>query len=355
MTTRKIISVLLLSALLSCAAGSALCETAEPDYYRIGLEVTGLMGEIVDSDAYLSFLTRPEMYDEIRERVNTHDYGSPAAVYSVSLSDYDAVLEEMFCRDPDSREKWDSLSPALQEQLRARLSLPALLAVANARAGTAYISLFSVSNAFVRNETLTGEKSLYYLYFFERGAPILVSFGYHTASGQFLSVPGEYRDSPEDIRADLALPGLELAPVTAADPAADPAENLASFGVSLEEALGKMGLSIKEHLPAAFFSGMVSKYETADITGDGCTDLCTCLTWGSGMVRTDLAVYDPLNEDLYILDGYNYDYLIDRVEGGRLVVVKEGPHGYGDPVTKTYGTVKLENRELIFVPDAEGR
>ena len=90
-----------------------------------------------------------------------------------------------------------------------------------------------------------------------------------------------------------------------------------------------------------------------DITGDGFPDLFTNDTWGSGMVRTDLIVYDPVDEKLYVLDGYDYDYLIDRIEKGRIVIVKEGPNGYGDPVTKTYGTVKPENGKLIFIPDPE--
>lgn len=71
------------------------------------------------------------------------------------------------------------------------------------------------------------------------------------------------------------------------------------------------------------------------------------------MVRTDLVVYDPLNEDLYVLDGYSYDYLIDHVEEGRIVIVKKGPRDYGDPVAKIYGTVKLENRQLVFSADPE--
>ena len=82
-------------------------------------------------------------------------------------------------------------------------------------------------------------------------------------------------------------------------------------------------------------------------------ELFTNVTWGSGMVRTDLVVYDPVSEALYVLDGYNYDYIIEYVEDNRIVIGKEGPHGYGDPVTKTYGTVKLENGNLIFIPDAE--
>ena len=71
------------------------------------------------------------------------------------------------------------------------------------------------------------------------------------------------------------------------------------------------------------------------------------------MVRIDLVVYDPRNDDLYVLYGYNYDYRIDHLEKGRIVIVKEGPHGYNDPITKIYGTVKLMNRQLIFIADSE--
>ena len=35
---------------------------------------------------------------------------------------------------------------------------------------------------------------------------------------------------------------------------------------------------------------------------------------GKRVVRTDLIVYDPVQEELYVLDGYNYDYLIDHAE-----------------------------------------
>ena len=54
-----------------------------------------------------------------------------------------------------------------------------------------------------------------------------------------------------------------------------------------------------------------------------------------------------------MLDGYNYDYLIDRVTEDRIVIIEKGPNGYNDPVTETYGTVKLENRKLVFIPDTE--
>jgi len=120
----------------------------------------------------------------------------------------------------------------------------------------------------------------------------------------------------------------------------------------IEVAVREMGQAIGEQIPAS--GRMLYPYfELFDITGDGCADLFTCVTWGSGMVRTDLVVYDPIEKALYILDGYNYDYTIDRVEENRIVIAMEGPHGYNDPVLKTYGTVSLEDGKLIFVPDSE--
>ena len=125
----------------------------------------------------------------------------------------------------------------------------------------------------------------------------------------------------------------------------------------LKEAIIKMNQAVNGQLPPSVrlpFAGS-EKPDLAlyDLTGDGTPELFTNVTWGSGMVRTDLVVYDPVEENLYVLDGYDYDYLIDKVEKDRIVIVKEGPHGYGDPVTKTYGTVKPENGKLIFIPDPE--
>ena len=125
----------------------------------------------------------------------------------------------------------------------------------------------------------------------------------------------------------------------------------------LQEAITKMTQAMNERLPPSARMSFAGPAQTDialyDITGDGSPDLFTNDTWGSGMVRTDLIVYDPVEENLYVLDGYNDDYLIDTVEKGRIVIVEEGPHGYGDPVTKTYGTVILENGKLVFIPDAE--
>ena len=137
-----------------------------------------------------------------------------------------------------------------------------------------------------------------------------------------------------------------------AEPGAPSAGNLADFGIDPEEAHRKMNQLIGERIPPSGRFGS-DRYEMFDITGDGCAELFKCVTWGSGMVRTDLIVYDPIQDELYVLDGYNYDYLIDRVEEDRIVIVEKGPNGYNDPITETYGTVKLENRKLVFIPETE--
>jgi len=88
-----------------------------------------------------------------------------------------------------------------------------------------------------------------------------------------------------------------------------------------------------------------------DVTGDGCVDLVTGRMFGSGMVRHEVVVMDPLSHEIYILDGYDYDYGVTDVTADRLTVEKSGPNGYNKPITKTLGTIKLEDGLLVFVPD----
>lgn len=134
------------------------------------------------------------------------------------------------------------------------------------------------------------------------------------------------------------------------DPAAE------SESIDIDEAAWEMGQAIREQMPPAFYPNPAQQgFELFDVTGDGCADLCTCVTWGSGMVRTDLVVYDPAVKSLYVLDGYNYSYLIDHVEEDRIVIAMKGPYGSENPILTTFGTVKTEDGRIVFVPDSEAR
>lgn len=153
-----------------------------------------------------------------------------------------------------------------------------------------------------------------------------------------------------------------LASVSTAESAmvtGDYSENPVSESIDIDEAAKEMNQAIGEQIPPSgrmlFHDPMRPDFELFDVTGDGCPDLCRCVTWGSGMVRTDLVVYDPVEKKLYVLDGYNYNYLIDHVEEDRIVIVMEGPYGYNEPLVKTFGTVKTEDGRLVFVPDSEAQ
>ena len=63
----------------------------------------------------------------------------------------------------------------------------------------------------IAESCLTEENNVSYLYLFEKGTPILVTFGYHTATGMFVFIPAESRESAESLKA--VLPFVEITPV----------------------------------------------------------------------------------------------------------------------------------------------
>ena len=204
----KKLFVLVMALALLLGISPACAE--EPDYYRIGLEAAGLLDEIVNSDVYLSLtLVMNDRLEAVREAVNTHDYDSPVAVYEVRLDDVRGFVESSL--DPENKAQWDSLPDRLQEQVLLRMGVQTFIARLNSMSGAEYISFASAANAVLRKEELTGEKAVYYLYIFEKGTPVLVSFGYHSAAASFVFIPEESRGSLSGIREALGY--FEVEPV----------------------------------------------------------------------------------------------------------------------------------------------
>ena len=125
--------------------------------------------------------------------------------------------------------------------------------------------------------------------------------------------------------------------------AEDAEQNLAQYGLNPQDILlEKIKFLPDENAIRYPFSREERPfYLWFDVTGDGCVDLCTERMFGSGMVRIQLSVYDPLNQKTYILDGYDHYFLLDSITDGRIIINKKGPYGYGEPVTVTRGTVIL--------------
>ncbi|MBR0266630.1 MAG: hypothetical protein IJQ71_04235 [Clostridia bacterium] len=132
-------------------------------------------------------------------------------------------------------------------------------------------------------------------------------------------------------------------------------ENLAAHGFSAEEIILQQIRFIPDGTEIRFpiTENPRPLYLWFDVTGDGCVDFCSTRMFGSGMVRTEMTVYDPVLQKKYILDGYNYNFLPDSVTEDRLVVIKNGPHGYGEPIFDVRGTVILVDDLLLFVADPE--
>ena len=152
----------------------------------------------------------------------------------------------------------------------------------------------------------------------------------------------------------ILLGAVCFSAASAEDVFAGGVKNLEEHGLSLEEVTEDYHKSMKG------FSFAVSwdkdgrpLFTLFDVTGDGCVDLCHNRMFGSGMVRIDLDVYDPVCRKKHVLDGYNYDFRISGVSGDRLRVVREGPHGYGDPVTQIEGMLLFAADRLLFAAESE--
>lgn len=89
-----------------------------------------------------------------------------------------------------------------------------------------------------------------------------------------------------------------------------------------------------------------------DVTGDGYPDLCTNLTRGSGIISTDIVVYDPVCQKGYVLsDRGEFDYYIQGVENGEIKVLKRQnyPLSLDDELDEFQGVLGFEDDALIFL------
>ena len=179
-------SIVILACLLiltMTACGQSRNSDNEETLFDFGIEVTKTMQEMVYSDEYISLYTTVEFEDEI-VKFQATDYDSPIAVYSVEIPNAKDVLSKLGSENIDD---YDKLSDNLREQLEHRVSFSSIISSINAQSGTNTMALCSLLTATKYDKDLELDKSIAYLYVFENGVPIAVTFtksGY--ANGQFL-------------------------------------------------------------------------------------------------------------------------------------------------------------------------
>ncbi len=172
-----------LLALFMTACGKSHNSHNEEALFDLGIEVTKTMQEMVYSDAYISLYTAIEFEDEI-VKFQATDYDSPIAVYSVEIPRAKDVLSKL---GSENIEEYDKLSDNLKEQLDHRVSFSSIISSINAQRGTNTMALCSLLTATKYDKDIGLDENIAYLYVFEKGIPIVVTFtnsGY--ANGQFL-------------------------------------------------------------------------------------------------------------------------------------------------------------------------
>lgn len=172
-----------LLALTMTACGKNHNSHNEEALFDLGIEVTKTMQEMVYSDEYISLYTAIEFEDEI-VKFQATDYDSPIAVYSVEMPNVKDVLSKL---GSENIEDYDKLSDNLKEQLDHRVSFSSIISSINAQSGTNAMALCSLLTATKYDKDVELDKNITYLYVFEEGIPIAVTFtksGY--ANGQFL-------------------------------------------------------------------------------------------------------------------------------------------------------------------------
>jgi len=181
--------LLCLFAAFCLAVGLTACgSTAESDLLDTGREMVAVMKEMLGSEAYAAMLGATTLGD-LQEQVDTHDYDSPVAVYRIDPPDAETLLT--YVGGTDATEHWGDLSDTLKEQLKNRLSFSNIISVLNGRAGSKQVAFASLYLATKQDASLKVERSVVYLFTFEEGTPIAVTFNEGSVSGQFLFLEAE--------------------------------------------------------------------------------------------------------------------------------------------------------------------
>ena len=184
-----------------------------PDFYESGLKITNILDQMVRNRSFLDlFMSSTDNMEIIDKTFNTGDYDKPVAVYRLNQANMENWIKSMM--DDAELDLFNSLSPDLQEQLLVRIKGTSYIAsIINAKKGVTIVALTGALQAQLDMPGLEPETTESYLFVFEKGVPVLVSLGWHHATGMFLVLSEEQTKSMETIQASLMPYGLEISQV----------------------------------------------------------------------------------------------------------------------------------------------
>ncbi len=190
----KKITLLLALVILTVPLFSCSSYSGEKELYEAGIEVAKTMKQMMKSDEYAEIYGIGNM-DEVRTFVDSIDMSGlddPDTVYSVVLPEAEKLYGEIFA----DKEDWDDLDDVIRTQLEHRMGFPAIISLINSQnSGSSAIVAASSYMAIVKNEELSLEAPVTYIYVYESGTVIAVMFAENgTAQGQFI-----FTKDPQDI------------------------------------------------------------------------------------------------------------------------------------------------------------
>ena len=203
------------AAALALAMILALCAcgTKEKSLREQGLEVISLMEEMVNSKAYVQYHTGVPALLEIAADIAEGDYSRPAAVYSLTApAELTSVWDE-------SQQELAGLSDTLKESVLQKTFGPAMMTQINAMSGAETLAATAVCTAGKTFVCKGAEGSVTYLYVYENGYPIAVSFtegedDSFSASGTFILNERFDTSSQKSIASFLAESGIVVGVVS---------------------------------------------------------------------------------------------------------------------------------------------
>lgn len=196
--------VLLGTLLVSCGGTSS-------DLIACGEDVISLMAEMVVSEEFAAFYNLPASYSDTISRLREGDYRNSIAVYELSVSE--TALLTAF----DVAAEQADFSETLYQHICSSVYV-SFASHVNQAGG---VEAVTVATAFSAQKSFAGEvlgKNQLYLYVFERGCPILVSFvadgdDAYRAVGYFLLNEAFATESEESIRdscEDIGIHGVTV-------------------------------------------------------------------------------------------------------------------------------------------------
>ena len=196
------------SASFSARAEEAVSGQAEEkSLYQRGMDIVALLADMAHNPAFLEVYGVPQSVAPVVERISQGDYSQPSRVYRLTpQSSLSGLIGQL-------AGSWGQLPDSVADYLESQ-TLSLLRTLTLGREGleqNVVMATFSADKLFVSREL---SQDMFYLYMFENGCPVLVSFqggedGAVSAQGTFLLNEG-LASGETSVQSFFSLEGIYL-------------------------------------------------------------------------------------------------------------------------------------------------